>query len=99
MEERKTTYLNADQVIFLPVWGRWAVIGILGALALSATVCGLVFVFAKEWRDTVLPALSVAQTAAGGFAIVLFVLFAEKQLNMAFWAIPPNNCFGCKTSP
>jgi hypothetical protein len=79
--EKKPAYLDASQVIFLPVWARWAVIGILGALALSATVCGMVFLFAKEWRDTVLPALSIAQTAAGGFAIVLFVLFAEKQLS------------------
>lgn len=79
--EKKPTYLNAHQVIFLPLWARWAVIGILGTLALSATVCGVVFLFAKEWRDTVLPALSIAQTAAGGFAIVLFVLFAEKQLS------------------
>lgn len=79
--EKRTSYLDASQVIFLPLWARWSVIGILGALALSATACGIVFLFAKEWRDTVLPALSIAQTAAGGFAIVLFVLFAEKQLN------------------
>lgn len=79
--EKKSAYLNAHQVIFLPLWARWAVISILGALALSATACGVVFLFAKEWRDTVLPALSIAQTAAGGFAIVLFVLFAEKQLS------------------
>lgn len=79
--EKKPSYLNANQVVFLPTWARWAVIGILGSLALSATICGIVFLFAKEWRDTVLPALSIAQTAAGGFAIVLFVLFAEKQLN------------------
>jgi hypothetical protein len=79
--EKKPAYLNASQVIFLPLWARWAVIGILGTLALSATVCGVVFLFAKEWRDTVLPTLSIAQTAAGGFAIVLFVLFAEKQLS------------------
>jgi hypothetical protein len=79
--EKKTGYLDANQVIYLPMWARWAVIGILGLLALSATVCGLVFLFAKEWRDTVLPALSIAQTAAGGFAIVLFVLFAEKQIS------------------
>lgn len=79
--EKKQTYLDASQVIFLPAWARWAVIFILGALALSATICGVVFLFAKEWRDTVLPALSIAQTAVGGFAIVLFVLFAEKQLS------------------
>jgi len=79
--EKKHAYLDANQVIFLPAWARWAVIFILGALALSATICGVVFLFAKEWRDTVLPALSIAQTAAGGFAIVLFVLFAEKQLS------------------
>lgn len=79
--EKKPSYLNAHQVVFLPSWARWAVIGVLGSLALSATICGIVFLFAKEWRDTVMPALSIAQTAAGGFAIVLFVLFAEKQLS------------------
>jgi uncharacterized SAM-binding protein YcdF (DUF218 family) len=79
--EKKPSYLNANQVIFLPLWARWAVIGILGSLALSVTVCGIVFLFAKEWRDTVLPGLSIAQTAAGGFVIVLFVLLAEKQLS------------------
>jgi hypothetical protein len=79
--KKKPSCLNANQVIFLPLWARWAVIGNLGTLALSATVCGIVFLFDKEWRDTVLPALSIAQTAAGGLAIVLFVLFAEKQLS------------------
>lgn len=80
--DKKAAYLDASQVVFLPAWARWSVIGILGLLALSATVCGVVFLFAKEWRDTVLPTLSIAQTAAGGFAIVLFVLFAEKQLSI-----------------
>jgi hypothetical protein len=79
--EQKHGFLSASQVIFLPLWARWAVMGVLGLLALTATACGFVFLFAKEWRDTVVPALSIAQTAAGGFAIILFVLFAEKQLS------------------
>ncbi len=80
-DDKKSAYLDAQQVVFLPFWARLIIIAILGALAFGATVSGFVFLFADGLQDWVVPVLAVAQTAAGAFAIVLFVLFAEKQLS------------------
>jgi hypothetical protein len=80
-EERKPAYLDASQIVYLPLWARRCVMAILGFLAISACVAGVALLFFPEQRDKVSPILSIAQTAAGGFAVVLFVLFAEKQLS------------------
>lgn len=80
-ESQKTNYLDANQVVFLPFWARISIISLLGLLAIISAICGVAFLFDAAWRDKVVPLLSIAQTAAGGFAIVLFVLFAEKQLS------------------
>lgn len=74
-------YLDANQVIYLPVWARYAVMAVLGILAVSACLAGLVFFYFPGYHDQITPTLSIAQTAAGAFAVVLFVLFAERELN------------------
>ncbi len=79
--ENKVKFLDAEQVVFLPFWARACFLGLVGLLAISATVCGVVFLFYPEFRDKVAPILSIAQTAAAAFAVVLFVIFAEKQLS------------------
>lgn len=79
--ENKVKFLDAEQVVFLPLWARACFLGLVGLLAISATVCGVVFLFYPEFRDKVAPILSIAQTAAAAFAVVLFVIFAEKQLS------------------
>lgn len=83
MSDQKTpTYLDAQQVIYLPRWARFAVIGILAILAMSACVTAVIFLLARQdLKETVVPLMSIAQTAAGAFAIVVFALFAEKQLS------------------
>lgn len=80
-ELHKPSYLDANQIVFLPFWARISILSLLGVLAIISAVCGVAFLFDAAWRDKVVPLLSIAQTAAGGFAIVLFVLFAEKQLS------------------
>lgn len=81
-DEKTTRYLDAQQVIYLPRWARFAVIGILAILAISACVTAVIFLLAmQDLKDTVVPLMSIAQTAAGAFAIVIFALFAEKQLS------------------
>lgn len=79
--ENKVKFLDAEQVVFLPVWARACFLGLIGLLAISATFCGVAFLFYPEFRDKVAPILSIAQTAAAAFAVVLFVIFAEKQLS------------------
>src|SRR4051812_37662514 len=75
-------YLDVNQVIFLPRWARFAVMAVLGALALSACVVAISFFWFQDYYDQITPALSIAQTAAGAFAIIVFVLVAERQLNV-----------------
>ena len=74
-------YLDAQQLIFLPKWARLAIAALLALLALAACVSATVFLFFHESRDLIVPIMSIAQTAVGGFAIVLIVLFSEKQLS------------------
>jgi hypothetical protein len=76
-----TPYLDANQIIFLPYWARVSILSVLGLLAIISAISGGAFLFDATWRDKVVPLLSIAQTAAGGFAIVLFVLFAERQIS------------------
>lgn len=73
--------LDARQVVYLPQWARVAVMGVLGLLAISACVAALGFFFMPAYQDKITATLSIAQTAAGAFAVILFVLFAERQLN------------------
>ncbi|MDQ3270969.1 MAG: hypothetical protein M3Q12_02200, partial [Pseudomonadota bacterium] len=81
-EEKTPSYLDAQQVIYLPRWARFAVITVLAILAASACISAVIFLLAREdLKDTVVPLMSIAQTAAGAFAIVVFALFAEKQLS------------------
>jgi|GEM_PF-2344769 len=79
--DSKQKYLDPQQVIFLPFWARISFLVLIGFLALSTCICGVVFLFYPEYRNHVVPMMSIAQTAAGAFAIVLFVLFAEKQIS------------------
>lgn len=79
--ENKPQYLDAKQVIYLPLWARYGVMAILGLLAITACFTAVGFYFFPQHRNEVTPILSIAQTAAGGFAVVLFVLFAERQLS------------------
>lgn len=81
-EESKPRYLDAQQVIYLPTGARHALLWVLGVVAACAGVAGLAFAFFPEWRDKVTVALSIAQTAAGAFAVVIFVLLAERQLSI-----------------
>jgi hypothetical protein len=74
-------YLDAKQVIYLPRWARIAVMAVLGLLAVSACCAAMGFFFIPAYQEKITVALSIAQTAAGAFAVVLFVLFAERQLN------------------
>lgn len=74
-------YLDANQIVYLPAWARYTVMVVLGALALSACIAGLALFFFPGNYDKITPTLSIAQTAAGAFAIVLFVLFAERELS------------------
>jgi hypothetical protein len=74
-------YLDAKQVIYLPRWARIAVMAVLGLLAVSACCAAMGFFFIPAYQEKITAALSIAQTAAGAFAVVLFVLFAERQLN------------------
>ncbi len=74
-------YLDANQIVYLPAWARYTVMIVLGALALSACIAGLALFFFPGNYDKITPTLSIAQTAAGAFAIVLFVLFAERELS------------------
>lgn len=81
-DEKTPKYLDAQQVIYLPRWARFAVIGILAILAITACATAVIFLFAREdLKETVVPLMSIAQTAAGAFAIVIFALFAERQLS------------------
>lgn len=80
MSEGNQHYLDANQIIYLPLWARYAVMTVLGVLALSACVAGIALFFFPGSYDKITPTLSIAQTAAGAFAIVLFVLFAEREL-------------------
>jgi hypothetical protein len=80
-DDSKPTYLDAQQVVYLPRGARLAVLWVLGVLAAASAIAGLGFVFFAEWRDKVVVALSIAQTAAGAFAVVIFVLMAERQLS------------------
>ena len=74
-------YLDAKQIVYLPRWARIAVMAILGLLAVSACAAAVGFFFIPAYHEKITAALSIAQTAAGAFAVVLFVLFAERQLN------------------
>lgn len=80
-DDAQPKYLDANQVVYLPKWARYAVMTVLGTLALSACLAGLLFFCFPQFYDKITPTLSIAQTAAGAFAVVLFVLFAERQLS------------------
>lgn len=73
---------DAQQIIFLPLWARLLLLALLVLLGVGAIGAGIYFLFsAPEASERVVPLMAIAQTAVGAFAIMLFVLFAEKQLN------------------
>lgn len=75
-------YLDAQQLVYLPRWAKFCVMALLGLLAFSACFAAMGFFwFIPEYQEKITTALSIAQTAGGAFAVVLFVLFAERQLN------------------
>lgn len=80
-DDSKPRYLDAQQVVYLPKHARQALLWVLGIVAASAALSGLCFAFFPQWRDQVTVLLSIAQTAAGAFAVVIFVLMAERQLS------------------
>lgn len=74
--------LDAQQIIFLPLWARIALLVLLALLGLCAIGAGLHFLFSTpEASERVVPLMAIAQTAIGAFAIMVFVLFAERQLS------------------
>lgn len=83
MSDNESAYLDASQVVYLPGWARIAVMAVLGILAITACGAAISFFFFPGMREEISPTFAVAQTAAGAFAIVLFVLFAERQLSTA----------------
>jgi hypothetical protein len=80
-ESNALNTLDARQVVYLPNWARVTVLAILGLLAVSACLAALGFFFMPAYQDKITATLSIAQTAAGAFAVILFVLFAERQLS------------------
>lgn len=80
-DEGQPKYLEASQIVYLPLWARYAVMVVLGTLALASCVAGVVFFYFPDFHDQITPTLSIAQTAAGAFAVVLFVLFAERKMS------------------
>lgn len=80
-DDSRPKYLDAQQVVFLPQGARRALLWVLGIVAACSAIAGLAFAFFPEWRDKVTVALSISQTAAGAFAVVIFVLLAERQLS------------------
>ncbi len=78
---KESAQLDANQIVYLPRWARFAVMSVLGALAFSATVAAIAFFFFPDMRAEISPTFAVAQTAAGAFAVLLFILFAERQLS------------------
>jgi hypothetical protein len=80
--ENKSKYLDAQQVVFLPRWAKYVLIAVLSVLAVCSAVTALMFLYARQdLKDTVVPLMSISQTAAGAFAIVVFALFAERQMS------------------
>lgn len=79
--DSKANYLDAKQVVYLPPWARYSIMLILALITISAVITASAFLAWPEQREMITPVLSIAQTAAGGFAVVLFVLFAERQLS------------------
>jgi len=80
-ETNPLSNLDARQVIYLPRWARVAVLTLLGLLTVCACIAALGFFFMPAYQDKITATLSIAQTAAGAFAVILFVLFAERQLS------------------
>lgn len=72
---------DAQQIIFLPLWARALLLTLLVLLGVCTIGAGLFFLLSTpEASERVVPLMAIAQTAIGAFAIMLFVLFAEKQL-------------------
>ncbi len=80
-EDAKGGKIDVQQVIFLPVWARALLLSLLGLLGVCAALSGIYFLLQPQGGDRVVPLMSVAQTAIGAFAVVLFILFAEKQIS------------------
>ena len=80
-EDSQPKYLEASQIVYLPQWARYAVMLVLGTLALTSCIAGVVFFWFPDFHEEITPTLSIAQTAAGAFAVVLFVLFAERKMS------------------
>lgn len=80
-DKRNNSILDANQVIYLPKYAKWTIIGLLALLATSSCLGAGIFLFHPEKRELVVPALAIAQTAIGGLAVVMFVLLSEKQLS------------------
>lgn len=74
-------FMDAQQIIHLSRWPRIILLFLLGFLTFSAAASAVIFLFSPESRELVVPLMSIAQTLLGAFAVILFVLFAEKQLS------------------
>ena len=79
--DRKPTDIDAQQIIFLPRWARLSIAIVLGVLAVSAAGTAVTLLFFPNATEYVTPVMSISQSAAGGFALVLIVLFSERQLS------------------
>lgn len=77
----KDQLLDAQQVVYLPKWAKFSIIFLLALLAITSCTGAFFFLTVPTSRDLVVPAMAIGQTAIGGFAVVMFVLFSEKQLS------------------
>lgn len=80
---RNDSLLDAQQIVYLPLWARFSIIFLLALLAITSCAGAVFFLVVPASRELVVPALAIGQTAIGGFAVVMFVLFSEKQLSTA----------------
>ncbi len=79
--QEKHKFIDAQQVVHLSRWPRVILLTLLGFLTISAGTSALIFLFSPGSRELVVPLMSIAQTLLGAFAVIMFVLFAEKQLS------------------
>jgi len=71
--------MDVQQVVYLGRWLQIILLTLLGFLTVSACASALIFLFSPGSHELVVPLMSIAQTLLGAFAVIMFVLFAEKQ--------------------
>jgi len=77
----KRQFLDAQQIVYLPKWAKVSIVLLLALLAITSCAGAVFFITIPSSRDLVVPAMAIGQTAIGGLAVVMFVLFSERQLS------------------